>query len=346
MTGVQTCALPIFQSVDHQIKSQEYDRSVKQSELEKLKKSLENNEVLAEVAGTIQQINLTPQTDNSGQMQPFIAILSSGEYRVKGTVTELNIGSIYEGQAVTVRSRVDSSTTWHGVIDSISHEPVQDNSNYYYSGMDSGEKSSKYNFFVAMNDLSGLMLGQHVYIEPDLGITNTRTGLWLPSMYVVANEDKAAGYVWAKDENGMLEKRQVMLGEFDEGEDLYEIISGLTQSDYIAVPSDSLLIGAPTTTNASAQKFPDETGGDMNIDGQIDGEVFGGDGIPEGGTETDPGFAAPEGEDFSNDTPNVGEDNGYDNYEDNQIDEPATSSANLRAYSGGTVQKSGEGSAA
>ena len=41
---------------------------------------------------------------------------------MKGTISELNIGSLYQGQAVTVHSRVDESV-WQGVVDTIETEP-------------------------------------------------------------------------------------------------------------------------------------------------------------------------------------------------------------------------------
>lgn len=302
-----------IQSVELQIKTQEYQRSVKQSELEKLRSSRDNNEVLSEVEGVIQQINLTPQTDSMGQPLPFMSILSSGEFRIKGTVTEMNISSLYEGQAVTVHSRVDSGVTWSGVVDSVEHEPAQDNNNnmYYYGG-DQGEQSSKYNFYVVLNSLDGLMLGQHVYIEPSSGGSSAHTGIWLPSFYVVT--DGAGSYVWARDENEKLERRAVMLGEYDSAEDLYQISSGLEAGDYIAYPAEGLVEGGPTTTDASAQTAPGEDGmkdgmgGDLigGVDpGYSDGTVLPDDGgilpddgtvIPDDGTVLpDDGTVIPEG---------------------------------------------------
>lgn len=274
-----------IQSVDLQIRTQEYQRSVKQTELDKLRESLDNNQVLSEVDGVVQQINLTPQTDSQGQPLPYMSILSSGEFRIKGTVTEQNIGSLYEGQAVTVYSRIDPTLTWQGTVDTIEHEPVQDNSNMYYYGGDQGEKSSKYNFFVVLNSLNGLMLGQHVYIKPDLGVSSARTGMWLPAMYLV-KEDDGSAYVWARAEDETLEIRPVMLGEFDEGENLYQIVSGLEATDYIAVPTEDLVPGGPTTTDPSAQVIPDMEPGEMDPGFADDGAISPDDGamIPEDGT--------------------------------------------------------------
>lgn len=297
-----------IQSVDLQIRSQEYQRSVKQSELEKLQNSMNNTQVFSEVDGTVQQVNLTPATDNMGNPLPFISILSSGEFRIKGTITEMNMGAIVEGQAVTVRSRVDTTARWRGTVESIEHEPVQDNNNMYWSG-ESGEKASKYNFFVVLESPEGLMLGQHVYIEPDTGASATHKGMWLPAMYVVVDEDDAgSGFVWCRGEDEKLELRPVMLGQYDQGEGLYEILSGLAASDYIAIPSEDLVAGGPTTTDASAMVTPGGDGPAVDPD-------FGGmdPGLDDGGTVTpDDGLdtpAIPEG--GTDDNYTEGGDDGY-----------------------------------
>ncbi len=290
-----------IQSVELQIKTQEYQRSVKQSELDKLRSSQENTQVFAEVEGTVQQVNLTPATDSQGNPLPFISILSSGEFRIKGTITELNTGAITEGQAVTVRSRVDPNARWRGTVESIEHEPVQDNNNMYY-GPETGEKASKYNFYVVLESPEGLMLGQHVYIEPDSGASMTHKGMWLPAMYLVIDEeDSGSGFVWCRDEEEKLELRPVMLGQYDQGEGLYEILSGLSASDYIAMPAEDLVAGGPTTTDASAIVTPDMDGSDGTADmepGMTDpGYDEGGVMTPEGGDGADTGDGYTEGGD-------------------------------------------------
>ncbi len=259
-----------IQSTEFSIKEAEYNRSVKQAELEKLKNSQENADVLSEAEGVIQEINLTPSTDSSGQQKPFMSILSSGEYRVKGSISEQNYGMLQVGQQVVVRSRVDPSATWSGAIDSIGGEPTEDqNQNtFYYGSNDQGQQASKYNFYVVLDNLDGLLLGQHVYIEPNLGVSSSRTGMWLPAIYVVSSD--RGSYVWARDENEKLEKRPVMLGEFDQGEDLYQIVDGLEPGDYIAYPSEDHIEGGPTTTDASAMTIPGEDDMTMGEDPGLD----------------------------------------------------------------------------
>lgn len=269
---------------------QEYESSKKKSEIDKLQESLGNADVVSEVEGVVKEVNTTPKMDSSGQNAAFISILSAGEYRIKGTVSELNVSAISEGQAVLVHSRIDPAQVWNGVVESIDREASTDqNNNMYYYGGDTGEKSSKYNFYVLLDDLEGLMLGQHVYIEPDLGDNVKKEGMWLPAMYIA--HDDSGSFVWAKDEKDKLEKRVVLLGEYDSGNDMYEIKSGVTKADSIAYPSNDLKPGIPTTTDASAamplepdmadgNEYP---GGDMaggDVPGNMDGFA------PEGGGDS------------------------------------------------------------
>ena len=116
-----------IQSTQLEIRTAEYDRSTKAKEIEQLKESLENADVLAEMDGVVKEIrDSSSQTDYSGEgTNAYITILSTGQYRIKATATELNIQSLYEGMPVKVTSRVDPSVTWTGKIDTIEREPVQ-----------------------------------------------------------------------------------------------------------------------------------------------------------------------------------------------------------------------------
>lgn len=262
-----------IQSVQFEIKNQENASDKKEAEIERLKSDLANTDVFSDYDGVIKEINNGSQQDYYGsQSDAFISILSSGEFRIKGTISELNFDSLAVGMPVVVHSRIDPEMTWTGMVDSIDQENTQNNDSmgYYYYGMDSGDKSSKYNFYVLLDSPDGLILGQHVYIEPDLGdTTSQRQGLWLPAMYIDHLDDNGS-FVWACNEKDKLEKRFVTLGEYDSETDMYEIKSGLSRSDRIAYPSTTLLPGMPTTTDASFQDMISD-GGYSGSDGSFVG---------------------------------------------------------------------------
>ena len=142
----------------------------------------------------------------------------------------------------------------------------------------------------------GLLLGQHVYIEPDYGqdaVEDANT-IRLPAYYI--NDVDGSAWVWAQNDKGLLEKRSLTLGEHDEDMDTYVVESGLTAEDYIAFPDDTLKAGM-TCVLYDENAFNDGA----NSDGMTDtGMIDGGEGmvdtaIPEEGITDaaipDEGFA-------------------------------------------------------
>ena len=254
------------------LKKNEYSQKSKQAEIDKLQSATGNTEVRSSIDGVIQKIDTSKLTsdDNSSvddsaddsdtsysgdssSGNAFITILSTGAYRIKGTVNEMNVRNIIEGDPVIIRSRVDSSQTWKGTMGTIDRESAtSSNSSSSYGMMDSSGDSqtstSTYPFYVNLDSSDGLMLGQHVYIEMDEGQDTEKVGVWISEAYIV-DADTDSPYVWAADKNDKLEKRSVILGQYDEELGEYEIADGLTKDDSIAFPSDVLEEGMATTTN-------------------------------------------------------------------------------------------------
>ena len=107
--------------------------------------------------------------------------------------------------------------------------------------MSSGTTATKYPFYISLDSTDGLMLGQHVYVEADYGQGDVKEGLWLDEYYIMQEDDGA--YVWAENAKGYIEKRKIELGEYDENMMRYQILSGLTEDDYIAYPEDRVKEG-------------------------------------------------------------------------------------------------------
>ena len=241
------------------LKKNEYSQKSKQAEIDKLQSATGNTEVRSSIDGVIQKIDTSKlaSDDNSSvddssddsdtasysgdssSGNAFITILSTGAYRIKGTVNEMNVQNIIEGDPVIIRSRVDSSQTWKGTMGTIDRESATSSSNNSNSGMmdssgDSQTSTSTYPFYVKLDSSDGLMLGQHVYIEMDEGQDTQKVGVWISEAYIV-DADTGSPYVWAADKNGKLEKRSVILGQHDEELGEYEIADGLTKDDSIAL---------------------------------------------------------------------------------------------------------------
>ena len=269
-----------IQNLQAQVNQANYDASAKQLEIDRQKLSMENTKVVAPMDGiikTINENNSTSSSDNNSNYDnnnnnssdstsnAYITIMAKGDYRIKATASELTVRSMSEGQSMIVRSRVDDST-WIGTVTKIDLEhPDNGNSNEYYSS--SGTTATKYPFYISLDSTDGLMLGQHVYVEADYGQGSVKEGLWLDEYYIMQEDDGA--YVWAENDKGYIEKRKVELGEYDENMMRYEIVSGLTEDDYIAYPEERVKEGMKVTHNYE-DIVTDDTGID---DGNIDGSI-------------------------------------------------------------------------
>ncbi len=235
-------------SKEADIREAEYNIALKEREIAAMEADMENTDVTASISGRVMSITEEGSSDSyysdsTSSGATYITIMDVTTLRVEGNINEMNASALTEGMAVTIRSRVDESQTWSGTITYIDWEnPVtSDNDSYYYIYSDDMTTSSKYPFYIELEDTEGLLLGQHVYIEPDTGDGEGSTGLMLPSYYITGGADNA--YVWAANDKDKLEKRSVTLGSYDADTDCYEILSGLDTSDYIAFPDDSLSEG-------------------------------------------------------------------------------------------------------
>lgn len=239
------------------LKDKALDLKMKQKDIDKLQDNIKNAEVTSEISGVIKSIDdgTGSESYGSGEDSSFITVMQTGNYRVKGTVNETNIGELTVGAGVIVHSRVNDDT-WRGTIESIDtdNQDTSSSNSYYYG--DSSNSSSKYPFYVNLTNSEGLMMGQHVYVELDLGqdtTQNTGSGIWMAE-YLIDETEEEQPFVW-KDVNGRLRKQEVTLG--DRNEELGQVLvtKGLALTDSIAIPDDTLQEGMKT---APMSEMPDE----------------------------------------------------------------------------------------
>lgn len=256
-------------------------------EIEKIQNNMKNGSVKAEVEGEVKSVNPNGGTDDRGNALPLISIVQTGGFRVKGYVNESNASVLSAGAKVVIRARTGNQT-WGGTIASIDwNNPAKSSgSNNYDGGSSDTGTSSKYPFYVELDSSDGLLLGQHVYIEPDLGQSDSPTGIQLPAGFI--NDADASPWVWAQGSNGKLEKRSVTLGEYNGELDTYAVTDGLTASDYIAYPDDTLKAGMSCVTYDESTFEPDNSattpGGGMDGTDSMPGGTDGMDDMP-GGTD-------------------------------------------------------------
>ena len=281
-----------IQNIENSIAQKQFDLESKQLEISKYQKQMNESSVKSKVSGVVREIN-EKGTDANGNTAPFMTILKTGEYRVKGSIDEQNIWMLADGQPVVIRSRVDETKTWKGKIALIDTENPQSqgnsNSNMYMPEGGEAMTATKYPFYIELESADGLILGQHVYIELDNGQEQVKEGLWLYGSYIIQDEEKP--YVWVANDKDQLEKRYIELGEYDAEMDEYEIVSGLSGDDYITWPMQGLYEGVTTVTDeaevdhssplynqepeamGTEQVYPEELGTEMPLESVPDTEL-------------------------------------------------------------------------
>lgn len=251
-----------IQSLQVDLKEAELNLKSKEQEVAKSEDVLQNADVKSPVTGRVQEINENG-TDNYGRPMAYITIQQSGSYRVKGILGELQRGGIMEGSRMRIVSRTDESVYWLGTVSLVDYEnPTQENQNNMYYGMGTDEMtaSSKYPFYIELDNTDGLILGQHVYLEMEAE-EGEITGIPV-SLAFICYDDTGASYVWAENGRGKLEKRTVILGEMNDMMGTVSVIEGLAETDYIAFPDGELCQeGAPTTHEVVAVEEPQAEGG-------------------------------------------------------------------------------------
>ena len=238
-----------IQSLQVDLKEAELNLKAKEQAVAKSEDILLNAEVKSPVTGRVQEINENG-SDNYGRPVAYITIQQAGSYRVKGTLGELQRGGIMEGTRMRIVSRTDESAYWLGTVSLVDYEnPSQGNSNdMYYYGVSADEmtSSSKYPFYIELDNTDGLILGQHVYLEVEKE-AGEEAGIPISMAFICYDEDGST-YVWAENNRRKLEKRTVTLGATNDMMGTVSIIDGLTAEDYIAFPDYELCKeGVPTT---------------------------------------------------------------------------------------------------
>lgn len=236
-----------IQDREAQLKEAEYNVKVKRKEIEQTRDALDNAVVYAPMDGRVVYVDKEETGEISGT---YILIQHFGSFRIKGTVNELNVSAIHVGSAMDVTSRSGSGQTWRGTVTSVD----LDTTNQGTTDDGSMNTSSSYAFYVDLQDSQGLMLGQHVYLEMS-GVASGNDGLWLPEYYI-CYDTEGNSFVWAEGDQGLLERRPILTGGYDDASYTVEVLSGLAAADYIAFPADTCVTGATAIREDGTQRDP------------------------------------------------------------------------------------------
>ena len=312
----------------NQIALAEYTIETNEKQIEQLKEMIKEKEVKSSYVGTVTKItkgseNSTDSDTDSSDGKVTITIAESQNLILMGQAKDSDMGSFRQGDSVIVYSRVDPTVHWTGYISRVRKPGEKDSSGSgsdsetqdEYSGYDSGS-SGKNTWYGALDSEEGLLVGQHVFVEPDYGQTSRTEGLWLSEEYILTENDQT--YVWVEGENGRITKRAVSAAEPD-NYGIVQILDGLDRLEYIAVNSSYIREGmrtrhaedtlAANTGNTAQPSDGDDLGilGDGESYDDYSQDMFGDDEIDFGDFED---FDEDFGDDITFD--DSGFDDGYD----------------------------------
>ena len=219
---------------------------LKESEIkiEKAQNALDKGVVTAGMDGIIKTVGdpKAPPTDGSA----FITVSGTEGLYVKSGIKESKLGTIKEGDIVMVTSW-QTGGQYPAEIKSISPYPDS-------TGMFDGSGTETYYPFTAVvNDKSAQMMnGEWVEVSyttsESAGSSNTLTVL-----KAFVREEGNKKYVYKRDENGKLAKQYIITGTLSDNG--YEVLDGLSASDWVAFPYGKNVKEGAKTREASMREL-------------------------------------------------------------------------------------------
>lgn len=206
--------------------------------------------VVSKIDGTIVKIDKNVEPTESGSGTPVVHIISSGPYKVIGTMSEFDTVKIQPEQAVIIRPKVFKDREWQGVVESISQFPDAEG-----GGMDDyggGGNVTMYPFKVAItDDTSELRQGFHVSLE--INVSGESNALAVPHMALMVDEEEGSDYVYVVVD-GLLEKRVVQLGEMND--EFIAVTEGVAEGELVVImPDESMHDGMEVTSYDDVDEY-------------------------------------------------------------------------------------------
>ncbi|MFB5166801.1 efflux RND transporter periplasmic adaptor subunit [Geobacillus sp. NFOSA3] len=219
-----------LQSEKREIESKIYDITNQKNYLQKKK---EKQIVTSPVAGIVDNVELN-------KPHPFISIVSR-PFLIKGTLSEMDLPKIKEGQRVHIIPLGQRKNTYSGTITEIDKFPVRQ------------KKESFYPFYVRPdNNQTSMPYGAHVSLS--IILQESKNVPSIPKTSIVQKRKKHIVYKLSKDK---ADARTVHLGLADGLE--REIVSGIHAGDWIIDnPPSSLYEGMTISTPMELGKIKKE----------------------------------------------------------------------------------------
>lgn len=202
-----------------------FEIKVAEAEYKIMQKEADDGKVTAEFDGVVQNL-LDPETAVLLE-QPLMKVSGGGGFYITGTVNELELDTIVQGQDVQVVSW-DTGESYMGFVSEIGAYPAESEDFYYYSGAN----VSYYPYKVFVDESANLQDGSYVSLSL-ISEQTQESGLYLSPAFIL--EEDGTSYVYVRNGEGLLEKREIVTGR-TLWDAYVQIRSGLTADDYVAFP--------------------------------------------------------------------------------------------------------------
>lgn len=220
---------------DLKIKKQQSQVDLKQKE-----NALSDGKVRAEFDGVVISVNKkessssdsdSSTSDITNSENALIQLQGSAGTEISVQICEADLNKIKIGDTVSV-TNWDTGDVYDAKIVKISDEPV---SYTNYTMSTANPNNSTYTFIADIKSGKSSIssdMGFSVTIDAD----STNTDMYIPAHYV--KDKNGASYVYKKGKKGKLEKVEIVTGKSvsDGSNNYYQIISGISEDDYLAFP--------------------------------------------------------------------------------------------------------------
>ena len=196
---------------------------------------LNDGHIYAKIDGEV--VSVLTEEEARQTQHPIVKLSGGGGFYIEGSISELEMDGLTLDQTVTVNDWNTGMTYEGRVIDLRDFPSSRDNWN------GSGNPNvSYYPFRVFVEGDADLQEGSYVSVM--YSTASAEHGIYLENAFL--RTEQGRHYVWLRGSDGKLEQRFVTVGKSLWGS-YSEILSGLTEEDFLAFPyGKELKQGAPT----------------------------------------------------------------------------------------------------
>lgn len=208
-----------------EIRSLEIAEKKAQIEYDAALEKQQNPQEIAKINGVVTKVAKSVEDLEIGE--PFLVVQGEGGVTIQGNISEVYLDKIKPGSIVNVNSW-DTGEMVSARITEVDNMP----SLYDYQSYGQNPNNSLYPFRASVEESCNLTVGNYVSIS--FSGEEESNNFYIPLSYV--RQENGQYYVMKESKDGELEKQVIQTGKIIYGGYSIEVISGLSESDYICFP--------------------------------------------------------------------------------------------------------------